>query len=61
MALTPGRTMDAVLSLGRAQDFEQFREAAALLSAPSQNLLYADTRGNIGYQLAGTMPVAGQG
>jgi penicillin amidase len=61
MALTPGRTMDAVLSLGRAQDFEQFREAAALLSAPSQNLMYADTRGNIGYQLAGTMPARGKG
>ena len=58
---TPGRTMDALLGLDRAQDFEQFRAAAALLSAPSQNLMYADTGGNIGYQLAGTMPAARQG
>jgi penicillin amidase len=61
MALTPGRTMDAVLSLGRAQDFEQVREAAAQLGAPSQNLMFADTRGNIGYQLAGAMPARGRG
>ncbi|SDR88182.1 penicillin amidase [Friedmanniella luteola] len=58
---TPGRTMDALLGLNRAQDFRQFRAALALLSAPSQNFVYADTAGNIGYQLPGDLPVRGRG
>ena len=56
-ALQPGHTMDALLAINQAQNFEQFRAAAALLGAPSQNLLYADTEGNIGYQLAGAVPL----
>ena len=55
-ALQPGRSMDALMAIDRAQNFGEFREAAALLSAPSQNLIYADTDGNIGYQLSGTVP-----
>ncbi len=58
---TPGRSMDAVLAIDAAQTFAQFRSAAKLLSAPSQNLLYADTAGNIGYQLPGAVPVRGRG
>ena len=61
VALTPGRSMDAVLAIDRATDFSQFRKAAALLSAPSQNLVYADVAGNIGYQLPGAIPVRGRG
>jgi penicillin G amidase len=55
-ALQPGRSMDALMGIDRAQNFAAFREAAALLSAPSQNLIYADVTGNIGYQLAGAVP-----
>jgi penicillin G amidase len=55
-ALQPGRSMDALLAIDQAQNFEEFRGAASLLSAPSQNLIYADTDGNIGYQLAGAVP-----
>jgi penicillin amidase len=58
---TPGRSMDALLSLNRASDFTQFRAALKLLSAPSQNLLYADVDGNIGYQLPGDIPRRGRG
>lgn len=61
VALTPGRSMDAVFAIDQAQDFGQFRKAAALLSAPSQNLVYADTAGHIGYQLPGTVPRRGLG
>ncbi|MCW2812051.1 MAG: peptidase family protein [Friedmanniella sp.] len=57
----PGRTMDALLALDRARSFEQFRAAAALVGAPSLSLLYADVAGNIGYQLAGAVPVRGRG
>jgi penicillin G amidase len=55
-ALQPGRSMDALMGIDRAQNFAAFREAAALLSAPSQNLIYADVTGSIGYQLAGAVP-----
>jgi penicillin G amidase len=55
-ALQPGRSMDALMGIDKAQNFAEFRAAAALLSAPSQNLIYADVDGNIGYQLAGTIP-----
>ena len=60
-ALQPGRSMDALLRVDRAQNFNEFRDAAALLSAPSQNLIYADTSGNIGYQLAGAAPLRSEG
>jgi penicillin G amidase len=59
--LRPGRSMDALLAIDQAQNFAQFRGAAALLSAPSQNLIYADTDGNIGYQLSGAAPLRRKG
>ena len=60
-ALQPGRSMDALLAIDRAQNFAEFRGAAALLSAPAQNLIYADTDGNIGYQLSGAAPLRRKG
>lgn len=62
-ALTPSKTMDAVFELDRATDFDHFRSAAADFAVPSQNLIYADTKGNIGYQAPGQVPIrtAGDG
>ncbi|WP_181768146.1 penicillin acylase family protein [Streptomyces albidus (ex Kaewkla and Franco 2022)] len=60
-ALSPSKTMDAVFKLNRASDFKEFRAAAADFAVPSQNLIYADTRGNIGYQAPGRIPVRGAG
>ncbi|WP_329210109.1 penicillin acylase family protein [Streptomyces sp. NBC_00683] len=56
-ALNPGKSMDAVFELNRAKDFTSFRAAAKNFEVPSQNLIYADTKGNIGYQAPGTIPV----
>ncbi|MEU1815313.1 penicillin acylase family protein [Streptomyces roseifaciens] len=56
-ALDAGRTMDALMDLNRATDFASFRKAAAGFEVPSQNLVYADTKGNIGYQAPGRIPV----
>ena len=56
-ALTPGRTANAVPGLMTARDFDAFRRAAADFEVPSQNLLYADTAGNIAYQAPGRIPV----
>ena len=60
-ALTPSDTMDAIFALDKASDFAQFRSAARKLHAPSQNLIYADRWGNIGYQLPGDVPIRGKG
>lgn len=56
-ALEPGRTANAVPGLMAASDFATFRRAAADFEVPSQNLLYADTAGNIAYQAPGRIPV----
>ncbi|MFI8878631.1 penicillin acylase family protein [Streptomyces sp. NPDC055243] len=60
-ALKPGRSMDAVFELNKAKDFSGFRKAAASFEVPSQNLIYADTKGHIGYQAPGKIPVRGKG
>ncbi len=56
-ALTPGRTADAVFLLDRAHDWTSFRAAARSFEVPAQNLVYADTKGNIGYQAPGRIPI----
>ena len=56
-ALIPGNTADAVFTLNRAQNFDMFREAAKQFQVPSQNLLYVDVEGNIGYQAPGRIPI----
>ncbi|MEV8228749.1 penicillin acylase family protein [Streptomyces sp. NPDC079167] len=56
-ALEPGKSMDAVFELNRAKDFASFRKAAEHFEVPSQNLIYADTEGHIGYQAPGKIPV----
>ncbi|SCD47586.1 penicillin amidase [Streptomyces sp. Termitarium-T10T-6] len=55
-ALQPGKSMDAVFAINRAKDFTTFRAAAQNFEVPSQNLIYADTEGNIGYQAPGKTP-----
>ncbi|MGC5363810.1 penicillin acylase family protein [Streptomyces sp. DT24] len=60
-ALDPGKTMDAVFELNRAKDFTSFRAAAQHFEVPSQNIVYADTKGNIGYQAPGKIPVRKKG
>ncbi|WP_433445519.1 penicillin acylase family protein [Nonomuraea sp. CA-141351] len=62
-ALAPGKTADAVFALNKAGDWGEFKAAAALFDVPSQNLIYADTTGQIGYQAPGRIPVreAGDG
>ncbi|MFF1421165.1 penicillin acylase family protein [Streptomyces sp. NPDC058280] len=60
-ALQPGKSMDAVFELNKAKDFTGFRKAAEHFEVPSQNLIYADTKGNIGYQAPGKIPVRADG
>ncbi|WP_109473373.1 penicillin acylase family protein [Ornithinimicrobium cavernae] len=55
--LERSRTADAVFLLNTATDWESFRAAARKFAVPSQNLVYADTQGNIGYQAPGLVPI----
>jgi len=60
-ALTPQLTIKAIFALDTAQNWGDFRAAAKLFTVPSQNLVYADKAGNIGYQAPGSIPVRGKG
>ena len=60
-ALQPGRTMDAIFGINQATNWSEFRRAARSLDVPSQNLVYADVMGHIGYQAPGRVPIRGHG
>lgn len=47
----------AGLSLAQARTWPQFLEAVGRFKAPAENLLYADTKGNIGFAVAGLAPI----
>jgi penicillin amidase len=46
-----------LLKLGRAQNFEEFKAAGKYYFGPEQNMVYADTDGNIGYYAPALVPV----
>lgn len=52
-----------LFDLNSAQNWEQFRKALSVFATPSQNVVYADIDGNIGYQPMGFVPIrpAGDG
>ena len=56
-ALDPTPTADSILALNLAGDWGEFRDAAAGFDVPSQNLVYADREGHIGYQAPGRIPI----
>jgi penicillin amidase len=60
-ALEPGTIWTSVLMINRAQDWESFREALSYWDVPSQNFVYADVDGNIGYQTPGRIPIRASG
>jgi penicillin G amidase len=60
-ALEPTSTFVSVLMLNQAQNFEQFRDALRLWDVPSQNFVFADVDGNIGYQMPGIVPIRAKG
>lgn len=60
-ALDVSRTAEAIFTLNRAENFADFRLAASQFDVPAQNLIYADTAGNIGYQAPGKLPIRGAG
>jgi penicillin G amidase len=60
-ALEPNGMIECMGSLFRAQNCQEFHEALRGWHTPSQNTLYADVEGNIGYTLTGAIPVRAEG
>src|SRR3954447_3253098 len=60
-ALTPRNTADAIFEFDRSTNWQEFRDAAKDFAVPSQNLVYADRAGNIGYQAPGRIPIRKSG
>lgn len=50
-----------LFDLDSAQNWEQFRKALSVFATPSQNVVYADIDGNIGYQPMGFVPIRASG
>jgi penicillin amidase len=57
----PSRILQSVLSINQAQNFDAFREALRYWDIPSQNFVYADVDGNIGYQTPSLIPIRTNG
>lgn len=49
-------TLRAGVRLNRARDWDEFRAALADWGMPSLSFVYADRRGNVGYQMVGNIP-----
>jgi len=50
----------ASINVGRAQNWEQFRDALRDWAVAVFNWVYADSSGNAGYQMAGRLPIRGR-
>jgi penicillin G amidase len=53
--------LECLPRMARAKDCQEFREALRDWSVPNQNVVYADTQGNIGYSFPGRIPVRAKG
>lgn len=60
-ALEETSTFPAMWKMNKAQNWEEFRAAAAEFDVPAQNFVYADIDGNIGYQMPGRIPIRPEG
>ena len=55
--LEPDPAFESLYRINIASNFDEFRAAFEGWGAPSQNFVYADVDGHIGYQLPGRIPV----
>jgi penicillin amidase len=60
-ALEPSCVFCAIWQLDKAQNWDDFRAALSHFAVPSQNIIYADLEGNIGYQTPGNIPIRVEG
>jgi len=60
-ALEPSFIFRAILNMNLASDWASFRDALREFNVPSQNMIFADVKGNIGYQTPGIIPIRAKG
>jgi penicillin amidase len=60
-ALAGNRIFHSVMHINLATNWQEFRQALSFWDAPSQNFIYADVEGNIGYQSPGKIPIRAPG
>jgi len=56
----PSAEFRALYGVNRARDWDEFLESLSHQVAPTLNYVYADSSGNIGYSLAGKIPLRAQ-
>jgi penicillin amidase len=61
MGFEPTDEFSAVHQLNRAKSWEEFQQAMRHFAVPNQNVIYADTAGNIGYYSCGLVPIRRDG
>lgn len=57
----PATTSEVLMGLDRAGNWDDFTAALRHWDAPAQHFVYADVDGNIGYYMAGRVPVRAKG
>jgi len=60
-ALREDAPVSTLFKMNAARNCKEFREALRGWTTPTQNSVYADTKGNIGYTLAGSIPIRNKG
>ena len=61
-ALDPAKnSADSTYVVNRARNWKEFNEALESFTAPTQNIVYADVEGHIGYHAAGVIPIRKSG
>lgn len=55
----PASTWRGLAKINRASNWEEFLEGVSQFDNPHQNLIYADTSGQIGYKMGGRVPIRG--
>lgn len=53
--------ISSIQKINRATNWQEFREALRDWDMPAQNVVYADSEGNIGYVMAGAIPIRAKG
>ncbi|GER89220.1 peptidase S45 [Dictyobacter vulcani] len=60
-SLEAGTLLTAVRQINRASNWQEFQHALRSWDTPAQNFVYADNAGNIGYTMAGNIPIRAKG
>ena len=60
-ATEPGGLANSYSGMGKARNWEEFRNAMKRVWGPAQNAVYADVDGNIGYVMAARVPIRKKG